>query len=147
MSRYMLIMRNSGSVEKPEDMDFEAVINAMGAYNESMINAGVMVGGDGLTDAAQGAVVEFTTEAPIVTDGPYGELHELFNGFWTIEVATREEAIEWAGRAPLGPGNKIEVRRVTDETDFADHADNEYLRKEQEWRAQEGVAKPSADPA
>ena len=147
MSRYMLIMRNSGSVEKPEDMDFEAVINAMGAYNESMIDAGVMVGGDGLTDAAQGAVVEFTTEAPIVTDGPYGELQELFNGFWTIEVATREEAIEWASRAPLGPGNKIEVRRVTDETDFADHADNEYLRKEKEWRAQEGVAKPSADPA
>ncbi|MET3509520.1 MULTISPECIES: YciI family protein [Plantibacter] len=147
MSRYMLIMRNSGSVEKLEDMDFEAVINAMGAYNESMIDAGVMVGGDGLTDAAQGAVVEFTTEAPIVTDGPYGELHELFNGFWTIEVATREEAIEWASRAPLGPGNKIEVRRVTDETDFADHADNEYLRKEKEWRAQEGVAKPSADPA
>ena len=147
MSRYMLIMRNSGSVEKLEDMDFEAVINAMGAYNESMIDAGVMVGGDGLTDAAQGAVVEFTPEAPIVTDGPYGELHELFNGFWTIEVATREEAIEWASRAPLGPGNKIEVRRVTDETDFADHADNEYLRKEQEWRAQEGVAKPSADPA
>ena len=147
MSKYMLIMRNSGSVEKFEDMDFEAVINAMGAYNESMINAGVMVGGDGLTDAAQGAVVEFTTEAPIVTDGPYGELHELFNGFWTIEVATREEAIEWASRAPLGPGNKIEVRRVTDETDFADHADNEYLRKEQEWRAQEGVAKPAADPA
>ncbi|AQX78822.1 hypothetical protein BWO91_01370 [Plantibacter flavus] len=147
MSRYMLIMRNSGSVEKPEDMDFEAVINAMGAYNESMINAGVMVGGDGLTDAAQGAVVEFTTEAPIVTDGPYGELHELFNGFWTIDVATREEAIEWASRAPLGPGNKIEVRRVTDETDFADHADNEYLQKEKEWRAQEGAAKPAVDPA
>ena len=147
MSKYMLIMRNSGSVEKLEDMDFEAVINAMGAYNESMINAGVMVGGDGLTDAAQGAVVEFTTEAPIVTDGPYGELHELFNGFWTIEVATREEAIEWASRAPLAPGNKIEVRRITDMSDFADHADNEYLQKEQEWRAQERVAKPAADPA
>jgi hypothetical protein len=143
MSKYMLIMRNSGSVEKPEDMDVEAVINAMGAYNESMINAGVMVGGDGLTDAAQGAVVEFTSEAPIVTDGPYGEPHALFNGFWTIEVATRAEAVEWASRAPLGPGNKIEVRRVTDETDFADHADNEYLRKEQEWRAREGGTAPA----
>ncbi|WP_285042144.1 YciI family protein [Plantibacter sp. LMC-P-059a] len=147
MSKYMLIMRNSGSIEKFEDMDFEAVINAMGAYNESMITAGVMVGGDGLTDAAQGAVVEFTTEAPIVTDGPYGELHELFNGFWTIEVATREEAIEWASRAPLAPGNKIEVRRITDMSDFADHADNEYLQKEQEWRAEEGAPKPAADPA
>ncbi|MEV7693328.1 YciI family protein [Microbacterium sp. NPDC089189] len=139
MSTYMLIMRNSGSVEKFEDMDFEAVINAMGAFNESMVNAGVLVGGDGLTDAAQGAVVEFTGDAPLVTDGPYGEVHELFNGFWTIQVSTREEAIEWAKRAPLGPGNKIEVRRITDESDFADFQDNEYIQKEKEWR---GEAEP-----
>ena len=134
MAKYMLIMRNSGSVENLEDMDFEAVINAMGAYNESMMKAGVMIGGDGLTDAAQGAVVEFTADAPIVSDGPYGETHELFNGFWTVEVATREEAIEWASRAPLGPGNKIEVRRITDESDFADYSDNEYVKKEEGWR-------------
>lgn len=134
MAKYMLIMRNSASQESFEDMDFEAVINAMGAYNESMMKAGVMIGGDGLTDAAQGAVVEFTADAPIVSDGPYGEVHELFNGFWTIEVATREEAIEWASRAPLGPGNKIEVRRITDESDFADYADNEYVQKEEGWR-------------
>ena len=137
MSKYMLIMRNSGSVENYEDMDFEAVINAMGAYNESMMKAGILLGGDGLTDAAQGAVVEFTGEAPIVSDGPYGETHELFNGFWTIEVATREEAVEWASRAPLGAGNKIEVRRMTDETDFADYSDNEFVQKEQEWRGEQ----------
>jgi hypothetical protein len=137
MSKYMLIMRNSGSVENYEDMDFEAVINAMGAYNESMMKAGILLGGDGLTDAAQGAVVEFTGDAPIVSDGPYGETHELFNGFWTIEVATREEAIEWASRAPLGAGNKIEVRRMTDETDFADYSDNEFVQKEKEWRGEQ----------
>ena len=78
----------------------------MGAYNESMIKAGVMAGGDGLTDAAQGFVVDFSAEKPIVTDGPYGEVHELFNGFWIIEVATREEAAEWASRAPLGRGHQ-----------------------------------------
>ena len=140
MSKYMLIMRNSGSVENYADMDFEAVINAMGAYNESMMKAGVLLAGDGLTDAAQGAVVEFTGEAPIVSDGPYGETHELFNGFWTIEVATREEAIEWASRAPLGAGNKIEVRRMTDETDFADYSDNEFIQKEKEWRGEQAAA-------
>ena len=134
MAKYMLIMRNSGSVESFEDMDFEAVINAMGAYNEAMTDAGILIGGDGLTDAAQGSVVEFTADAPIVTDGPYGEVHELFNGFWTIQVATKEEAIEWASRAPLGVGNKIEVRRITDETDFADYADNEYIKNEPELR-------------
>ncbi|MDF2491775.1 MAG: YciI family protein [Microbacterium sp.] len=137
MSKYMLIMRNSGSVENYEDMDFEAVINAMGAYNESMMKAGILLGGDGLTDAAQGAVVEFTADAPIISDGPYGETHELFNGFWTIEVGTREEAVEWASRAPLGPGNKIEVRRITDESDFADYSDNEFIQKEKEWRGEQ----------
>jgi len=144
MATYMLIMRNSGSVEDYQDMDFEQVINAMGAYNESMMKAGVMIGGDGLTDAAQGAVVEFTADAPIVTDGPYGETHELFNGFWTIQVATQEEAVEWAKRAPLGPGNKIEVRRITDDSDFADYQDNEYLKKEKGWREELG-ARQAAD--
>ncbi|GAA5033095.1 YciI family protein [Microbacterium fluvii] len=137
MAKYMLIMRNSGSVEDYADMDFEAVINAMGAYNEQMMKAGVLLGGDGLTDAAQGAVVEFTAEAPLVTDGPYGETHELFNGFWTIQAATQEEAIEWATRAPLGPGNKIEVRRMTDDSDFADYQNNEYIQQQKQWRAAE----------
>lgn len=137
LTKYMLIMRNSGSVERPEEVDFDAVITAMGKFNEEMISAGVLLAGDGLSDAAQGSVVEFTGEAPIVTDGPYGEARELFNGFWMIQAATKEEALEWAKRAPLGVGNKIEVRRVTDESDFADHADNEYLQKEKEWRANE----------
>lgn len=137
MTKYMLIMRNSGSVEKYEDMDFEAIINAMGAYNESMIKAGVLLAGEGLSDASEGAVVEFTTEAPVVTDGPYGETHELFNGYWIVEVGSKEEALQWAARAPLGPGNKIEVRRVTDESDFEAYADNEYIKKEKGWREQE----------
>ena len=139
MARYMLIMRNSGSVEMPADMDFEAIINAMGAYNESMMKAGVLLGGEGLTDASEGAVVEFTGEAPVVTDGPYGETHELFNGFWMLKVASAQEAAEWAKRCPLGPGSKLEVRRVSDESDFEDYADNEYVQKETGWREQLGT--------
>jgi hypothetical protein len=141
----MLIMRNSGSIESPQDTDLESVINAMGAYNESMITAGVLVGGDGLTDAARGAVVEFTgSGAPLVSAGAYGEDHTLFNGFWTIEVPTQEEAVAWAARAPLGAGNKIEVRRLTDATDFADYADNEFVQKEKEWR-QEQTDRPPGE--
>jgi hypothetical protein len=140
VAKYMLIMRNSDSTVRFEDMDMEAVIAAMGRYNEQMLEAGVLLGGDGLTDPSQGSVVEFTGEAPIVTDGPYGEAHELFNGFWIIQAATKEEAIEWAKRAPLTAGNRIEVRRVTDETDFADHADDEWVQKEKTWRAAEQTA-------
>jgi hypothetical protein len=137
--KHMLIMRATAeAVERYAEMDFEAVINAMGAYNEAMMKAGVMVGGDGLAPEP-GYVVDFAGETPIVSDGPYGEVHELFNGFWIIQTATAEEALEWAKRCPLGPGNKLEVRRVTDESDFADHADNEYLQKQKEWRAELGT--------
>jgi len=131
MPKYMLIMRSTeAAIAASADVDFESIINAMGEYNESLISAGVMVDGAGLSDPAQGFVVDFSSEDKVVTDGPYGEIHELFNGFWIIETATRDEAIEWARRCPMGPGTKLEVRRVTDESDFVDFADNEYLKRE-----------------
>lgn len=134
--KFMLIMRGTDEAYAAyKQIPFEQVINEMGAYNESMITAGVLVAGDGLAeDMSANFVVEFGGEEPVVTDGPYGETHELFNGFWIIEVSTRDEAVEWARRAPLIAGNKLEVRRVTDETDFAAFADNEYIQKEEGWR-------------
>ena len=138
--KYMLIMRaTEEAVEASKQVPFEDILNAMGAYNESLMKAGVMLGGEGLTDPSDGVVVDFSSETPIVTDGPYGETHELFNGFWIIQVSSKEEAAEWAGRAPLGPGSKLEVRRVTDETDFAAYSDNEYVKKEAGWRKQLGT--------
>lgn len=135
--KYMLIMRTTDAAQQAgADVNFEEIINAMGAFNEAMINAGVLAGGDGLSDPAEGFVVDFDSTPPVVTDGPYGETHELFNGFWILDVSSREEAAEWARRAPLGPGTKLEVRRITDETDFADYADNEYIQKEKGWREQ-----------
>ena len=137
--KHMLIMRaTQQAVDAYAELDFEAVINAMGAYNESLMKAGVMVGGDGLAPEP-GYVVDFSGETPIVSDGPYGEVHELFNGFWILQTATAEEALEWAKRCPLGPGSKLEVRRVTDESDFADYADNEYIQKEAGWREELGT--------
>lgn len=136
--KYMLIMRsNDAAKEAYEEMDFNEVITRMGQYNEQLISAGVLLAGDGLADDVDttGFVVDFSTTPPAITDGPYGETHELFNGFWIIQVSSKEEAAEWAGRCPLGPGSKLEVRRVTDESDFAGFADNEYLQKEAEWRA------------
>lgn len=137
--KFMLIMRGTDEAYAAyKQIPFEQIINEMGAYNESMMTAGVLVAGEGLAeDTSKNFVVEFGGEAPVVTDGPYGETHELFNGFWIIEVSTKEEAIEWARRAPLIAGNKLEVRRVTDETDFAAFADNEYLQKEEGWREEQ----------
>ena len=74
-----------------------------------------------------------------MSDGPYGEVHELFSGFWILQTATAEEAIEWAKRCPLGPGSKLEVRRVHDESDFEEWSDNEYIQKEAGWREELGT--------
>lgn len=139
--KYMLIMRSSAEgLAAYADIPFDEIITRMGQYNEALMNAGVMVSGEGLADDVEttGFVVDFAGETPVVTDGPYGEIHELFNGFWIIEVASKAEAEEWARRCPLGPGAKLEVRRVTDESDFAAFADNEYIQKEAGWREELG---------
>ena len=138
MPKYMLIMRATDEAKAAfEEMDFNEVIAAMGAYNEAMMRAGVMVAGEGLSEPEEGFVVDFGGDAPVVTDGPYGETKELFNGFWIIETATREEAAEWAKRAPLGAGAKLEVRRVNGPEDFPQ--DNEWIQKEEGWREQLGT--------
>ena len=138
MSKYMLIMRSDErGLEAYQDIPFEQVIEAMGRYNEAMMNAGVLLAGEGLTDASEGFVVDFEGETPLITDGPYGEIKELFNGFWIIEVASKEEAAEWASRAPLGPGAFLEVRRVSELEDFPQ--DNEWIQKEQGWRDEQAA--------
>jgi len=139
MPQFMLIMRSTDeALAASKEVDFEEVITAMGKYNESMMEAGVMTGGAGLADASQSAVVRFgeSGAASEVAHGAYGETAALFNGYWTIETASLEDAVEWAKKCPLGPGNAIEVRRITDESDFADFADNEYIQKEEGWAAE-----------
>lgn len=136
--KHMLIMRvTDEAIAAVADVDFEEIIAAMGAYNESMMKAGVLLAGEGLTDASEGFVVDFSADKPLITDGPYGETKELFNGFWIIETATREEAAEWASRAPLGAGTFLEVRRVTEMEDFP--ADNEWIQKEAGWREEQAA--------
>ena len=135
--KFMLIMRDTAEAfEASKEVDFEEIINAMGAYNDAMIKAGVFAAAEGLAAPEEGFVVDFAGETPIVTDGPYGETHELFNGFWILEVSSREEAVEWASRAPLGPGSKMEVREIPSFAEtFEDYADNEFVKKGVERRA------------
>jgi hypothetical protein len=131
--RYMLIMRSTPEAEKAmENVDFTEIIAAMGRYNESLIRAGVLLAGEGLAGPDEGFVVDFSSDPPVVTDGPYTEAKELFNGFWILEVSSIEEAKQWAQKAPLGPGVKLEVRRVSDVDDFPQ--DNEWVQKEIQWR-------------
>lgn len=136
--KYMLIMRaNDEALATFQDVDFGQVLEAMGRYNDELISAGVLVAAEGLDDAAKGVVIDFSSEPPVVSDGPYGETKELFGGFWILDVASQEEAVEWAKRAPMsGPGLKTEIRRVASIEEFPQ--DNEWVAKERAWRESTG---------
>jgi len=136
--KYMLIMRASDEAfEEFRNVEFEEILEAMGRFNEEMISAGVLVAAEGLDDASQGVVVDYSSEPPVVTDGPYGETKELFGGFFLLDVASKEEAVEWARRMPMtGPGIKTEIRRVPTIDEFPQ--DNEWVKKERAWREATG---------
>ena len=136
--KYMLIMRATDeALEQFVDLDFDQVVEAMGRFYDEMISAGVLVAAEGLEDASQGVVVDYSSQPPVVTDGPYGETKELFGGFWILDVASKEEAVEWAKRAPMsGPGMKAEIRRVTSIDELPQ--DNEWIQKERAWRVATG---------
>ena len=138
--KYMLIMRStdeSFAAAAEAEIDFEQIMDAMGRFNDEMISAGVLIAAEGLEDASQGVVVDYSSQPPVVTDGPYGETKELFGGFWILDVASQEEAVEWAKRAPMaGPGMKAEIRRVPSIDEFPQ--DNEWVQKERAWRVKTG---------
>ncbi len=136
--KYMVIMRVSDeAMAGSENVDFDQVLEVMGRYNDELISAGVLVAAEGLDDAKQGVVIDFSSDPPVVTDGPYGETKELFAGFWILDVATMDEAVQWAKRAPMsGPGMKSEIRRVASIDEFPQ--DNEWVQKERAWRESTG---------
>ena len=119
------------------EIDFDQMLETVGRFNEELIEAGVLIAAEGLAPAEEGVVVDFSSEPPVVTDGPYGETKELFNGFYLLNVSSKEEAIEWAKRMPLtGPGFKTEIRRVPSIDEFPQ--DNEWIQKERVWREATG---------
>ncbi|SDL46163.1 Uncharacterized conserved protein [Lentzea albidocapillata subsp. violacea] len=136
--KYMLIMRATDEAfANMGEFDFDKMLETVGAFNEELIRAGVLLAAEGLSEASEGVVVDYSTEPPVVTDGPYGETKELFNGFYLLNVSSKEEAVEWAKRMPMtGAGFKTEIRRVPSIDEFPQ--DNEWIQKERAWREANG---------
>ena len=117
--RFMMLVIPKGYESAPPDtMPNAEQVAEMMKYNESLAKAGVLLSLDGLHPPASGARVSFHGGKPRVTDGPFSEAKECVGGYWIIQVKSREEAIEWAKRAPMADNEIIEVRQVHEMEDF-----------------------------
>jgi hypothetical protein len=135
--RYMVIVKASEASERGELPTTEQ-LTEMGAFNEELVRAGVMLAGEGLTASSQGARVRFDKDGKAtVVDGPFAETKELVAGFWILQVSSREEVLEWVRKAPFRDA-ELEVRRVAEADDFGDNLTPELREQEEQLRAQSG---------
>jgi hypothetical protein len=118
-------------------MPSEALLTAMGRYNDELVEAGVMLAGEGLQPSSKGARVMFSGSQRNVTDGPFIETKELIAGFWIFQTASLAECIEWVKRCPNPmPGDsEVEIRQIFEVEDFGDEFTPELREQEERMRA------------
>jgi hypothetical protein len=118
--RFMIILKATRDSEAGKMPD-EQLLAAMGKFNEELVQAGVLLAGEGLHPSSRGARVRFAGGRRTVIDGPFAETKELIAGFWIWRVKSKEEAIEWVKRCPdpmPGSDAEIEIRQIFEAEDF-----------------------------
>jgi hypothetical protein len=135
--RVMVIVKASPESEAGK-MPSTELIAAMGAYNEELVKAGIMKGGDGLHPSSRGKRVRFSGQSRSVIDGPFAQTQELIAGFWLWEVKSMDEAVEWVKRCPnpMESDSEIEIRTFVEAADFGEAFTPELQAQEQRLRQQ-----------
>jgi len=133
--RFMVIRKADPQTEAGM-MPTRELIDAMTAYNEEMVRAGVMLAGDGLRPSRDGARVKFRGGKPTIVDGPFAEAKELVAGYSIWEVSSMDEAVEWARRSPVE--GVVELRKILDAEDFGVFA-AEITAAEERSRAEQAA--------
>jgi hypothetical protein len=132
--RFMMIVKANEDSEAGV-MPTSEELAVMGRYNEQLINAGILLGAEGLHASSSGVRVKKDGGKLVVKDGPFAETKELIAGFWLIDVKSKDEALEWVRRIPFAEGMEVELRKVHEASDFpVDSVSEETLAKEQAWR-------------
>ncbi|MGE0338802.1 MAG: YciI family protein [Xanthobacteraceae bacterium] len=118
--RFMVIVKATKDSEAGV-MPSEELLLAMGKFNEEMVNAGIMLAGDGLQPSTKGVRIKFDGEKRSVVNGPFADTNDLVAGFWIIQVKSLAEAIEWMKRCPNphNDGGELEIRQLYELEDFA----------------------------
>jgi hypothetical protein len=134
--RFMVIVKATEKSEAGELPSTE-MLTAMGKFNEELINANIMLAGEGLQSSSKGARVHFSGDKRTVTDGPFPETKELIAGFWIWQVGSLQEAIDWVKRCPNPHEGEstIEIRQIFEATDFGENFTPELQELEERLRA------------
>ena len=134
--RFMVIVKATKDSENEGAPPDPQLMADMNKFNDELLEAGVLLGYDGLYPSSKGARVHFSGNKRIVTDGPFAESKELIAGFWFWQVKSLEEAIEWAKRCPNDEGESdIEIRQIWEFEDFASAFSPEEIQQEKDFRA------------
>jgi len=138
--RFMVMVKATAESEAGE-MPSEQMLTEMGKFNEELVDAGIMLAGEGLHPSSKGARVRFSGKNRTVIDGPFAETKELVAGYWLWQVKDLDEAIEWVKRCPnpMEGESEIEIRQVFEAEDFGTEFTPEL--QEQEARLREKAAK------
>lgn len=132
--RVMVIMKASKDSENGVMPD-EKLLTEMGKFNEELVNAGMMLAGEGLHPSSKGARVRFSGGQPTVVNGPFTATTELIAGFWLWNVKSMDDAIAWVKRVPVVDA-EIEIRPVFEAEDFGAEFTPELREQEERLRAQ-----------
>ena len=129
-------------------MPSEKLLTDMGKFNEELVNAGVMLDGEGLHPSSKAKRVRFSGGNRIVTDGPFAETRELIAGYWIWKVNSMDEALEWVKRIPFDPDSvegdgEVEIRPIFEAEDFGAEFTPELREQEDRIRAQAAKLKES----
>jgi hypothetical protein len=141
--RFMVIVKANKNTEAGV-MPTQQELEAMGKYNEQLIQAGIMTGGDGLKDSSKGARIVFKGDKRSVVDGPFAETKELVAGFWLWKCKDLAEAIEWAKKCPnpTGDEGQLEIRQIFEMEDFGAEMTPELREQEKkQWEKAAELAK------
>jgi hypothetical protein len=136
--RFMVIVKATKASENEGAPPDPQLMADMNKFNDELLEAGVLLGYDGLHPSSKGARVHFSGKNRTVIDGPFAESKELIAGFWFWQVKSLEEAIEWVKRCPNPHegDTDIEIRQILEPEDFASAFNDEEIQKEKNFRAQ-----------
>lgn len=136
--RFMVIVKATKDSENEGALPDPQLMADMNKFNDELLEAGVLLGYDGLHPSSKGARVHFSGKNRTVIDGPFAESKELIAGFWFWQVKSLEEAIEWVKRCPNPHegDTDIEIRQIFEPEDFASAFNDEEIQKEKNFRAQ-----------